>query len=102
MGIGLAQARFVVAGLVACLHAGAQAIAPIAVIGIAADQYRTFEQGHFDLIFILPDIELGAGDAGLALGCMHYEGVQAVVPDLEEGFAFDQSDPALVLVVGEA
>ncbi|MNT47926.1 hypothetical protein D3C72_1846810 [compost metagenome] len=102
MGVGLAQAWFEVAGLVAGLHAWSQAIATIAVMRIAADQYRSFNQGYFDLIFILPDIELGAGHSGLALGGMDHEWMLAIVLDLEERLALDQGDPAFVLVVGEA
>ncbi|MNP10935.1 hypothetical protein D3C76_1030990 [compost metagenome] len=101
LAVGLIQMRFVITRPVAGLHARAKAVATVAGLAVTADQYRTFHQGHLDLIVILPHVELGAGDPGPAIGRVHHEGMLTVVADLEEGFALDQRDPTLVLVIGE-
>ncbi|MNP61586.1 hypothetical protein D3C76_1567890 [compost metagenome] len=91
------QLRLEIAQVIAGLHAGAKAIATLGAV--AADQHRALHQRHFDLILILPHVELGASDPGLAVTCTDNERVIAVVADLEECLTLDQGDLALVLEI---
>ncbi|MNO96590.1 hypothetical protein D3C76_882660 [compost metagenome] len=91
------DAWFVVAGLVAGLHARIEAVA--SGILVTADQYRALQQGHVHLIVVLPHIELGTRDPDLAIGSLDHERVFDPMADLEERLALVQDDPALVLVV---
>ena len=66
---------------------------------MTADQYRTFQLRHTNLVLVHPYIEPGAGDTNTAVSSLDHEWVFAVMADSEECLTFIQGNPALRLVV---
>ncbi len=85
--------------VIAGLHARAQRNAGVGLV--AGHLHRAFKQHHPYLVFILPDVELGACDPHLPLASSHNKRVPAVMGNVEKSLALFQGDPALVLVVAE-